>query len=29
VNPGPAPVPNSDRLKVLDAYYAWRRDGSN
>jgi para-nitrobenzyl esterase len=28
VNPGPAPVPNLDRLKVLDAYYAWRREGS-
>jgi len=25
---GPAPLPNEDRLKVLDAYYAWRRDGS-
>jgi para-nitrobenzyl esterase len=25
VNPGPAPIPNQDRLKVLDAYYAWRR----
>jgi para-nitrobenzyl esterase len=25
VNPGPAPLPNQDRLKVLDAYYAWRR----
>ncbi|MGB6449595.1 MAG: carboxylesterase family protein [Steroidobacteraceae bacterium] len=29
VNPGPAPIPNQDRLKVLDAYYAWRRAGSN
>jgi para-nitrobenzyl esterase len=29
VNPGPAPMPNLDRLKVLDAYYAWRRAGSN
>jgi para-nitrobenzyl esterase len=27
VNPGPAPVANLDRLKVLDAYYGWRRDG--
>ena len=27
VNPGPAPIPNQDRLKVLDAYYAWRRGG--
>lgn len=25
VNPGPAPIPNLRRLKVLDAYYAWRR----
>ncbi len=25
VNPGPAPIPNQDRLKVLDAYYSWRR----
>jgi para-nitrobenzyl esterase len=25
VNPGPAPIGNQDRLKVLDAYYAWRR----
>ena len=29
VNPGPAPIPNQDRLKVLDAYYDWRRSGSN
>jgi hypothetical protein len=28
VNPGPAPVANLDRLKVLDAYYDWRRDNS-
>jgi hypothetical protein len=27
VNPGPAPTPNQDRLKVLDADYAWRRAG--
>ena len=27
VNPGPAPIPNQDRLKVLDAYQAWRRGG--
>jgi len=25
VDPGPAPLPHLDRLKVLDAYYAWRR----
>jgi para-nitrobenzyl esterase len=25
VNPGPAPIPNLERLKVLDVYYAWRR----
>jgi para-nitrobenzyl esterase len=29
LSPGPAPVPNSDRLKVLDAHGAWRRHGSN
>lgn len=29
VRPGPAPIPHQDRLKVLDAYYAWRREGSN
>ena len=29
VNPGPAPIPNLDRLKMLDAYYAWRRGGGN
>jgi para-nitrobenzyl esterase len=29
VDPGPAPIPHQDRLKVLDDYYAWRRDGSN
>ncbi len=29
VNPGPAPLPHQDELKVLDAYYAWRRAGSN
>jgi para-nitrobenzyl esterase len=28
VNPGPAPIPNQVRLKVLDEYYAWRRGGS-
>lgn len=28
VEPGPAPIPHEDRLKVLDAYYAWRRAGS-
>jgi para-nitrobenzyl esterase len=28
VNPGPAPMPNLDRLKVLDTYYAWRRGGN-
>jgi para-nitrobenzyl esterase len=28
-NPGPAPLPNQARLKVLDAYYEWRRSGSN
>lgn len=28
VDPGPAPIPHQDRLKVLDAYYAWRRAGS-
>jgi para-nitrobenzyl esterase len=28
VDPGPAPIPNQDRLKVLDTYYAWRRSGS-
>lgn len=27
-DPGPAPIPNQDRLKVLDAYYEWRRAGS-
>ena len=26
-NPGPAPLPNQDRIRVLDAYYAWRRSG--
>ena len=29
VEPGPAPIPSQDRLKVLDAYYDWRRAGSN
>jgi para-nitrobenzyl esterase len=29
VDPGPAPIPNQERLKTLDAYYTWRRDGSN
>jgi para-nitrobenzyl esterase len=28
VRPGPAPIPHLSRLKVLDAYYAWRRGGS-
>jgi para-nitrobenzyl esterase len=28
VDPGPAQVANLERLKVLDAYYDWRRDGS-
>jgi para-nitrobenzyl esterase len=28
VNPGPTPIPHQDRLKVLDAYYTWRRAGS-
>lgn len=28
VNPGPAPMPGQERLKVLDAYYDWRRAGS-
>ena len=27
-DPGPAEVANLDRLKVLDGYYDWRRDGS-
>ena len=27
-NPGPAPMPGQERLKVLDAYYDWRRAGS-
>jgi para-nitrobenzyl esterase len=29
VDPGPAPIPHQDRLKVLDTYYAWRRGGSS
>ncbi|HEY4031474.1 MAG TPA: carboxylesterase family protein [Caulobacteraceae bacterium] len=29
VDPGPAQVAGLDKLKVLDAYYDWRRDGSN
>jgi para-nitrobenzyl esterase len=29
VNPGPATMPNLNRLQVLDAYYSWRRTGSN
>ncbi len=29
VRPGPAPIPHQDRLKVLDAYYTWRRGGSD
>ncbi len=29
VNPGPGPVANQDRLKLLDAYYDWRRAGGN
>jgi para-nitrobenzyl esterase len=28
-DPGPAQVANLDRLKVLDSYYDWRREGSN
>ena len=28
VDPGPAQVANLDRLKVLEGYYDWRRDGS-
>ena len=28
VDPGPAQVANLDRLKVLDGYYDWRREGS-
>jgi para-nitrobenzyl esterase len=28
VDPGPATLPNEHRLKVLDAYYDWRRSGS-
>ena len=28
VDPGPAQVANLDRLKALDGYYDWRRDGS-
>jgi para-nitrobenzyl esterase len=28
-DPGPAPLPGQDRLTVLDAYYDWRRNGSN
>ncbi|WP_404712874.1 carboxylesterase/lipase family protein [Sphingomonas sp. MMS24-J13] len=28
VDPGAAPIPNLDKLKALDTYYAWRRDGS-
>lgn len=26
-NPGPAPLPNLDKFKALDGYYAWRREG--
>ena len=29
VDPGPAQVANLERLKVLDAYYDWRRAGSD
>jgi para-nitrobenzyl esterase len=29
VETGPAPIPHLNRLKVLGAYYAWRRAGSN
>lgn len=29
VDQGPAPMPHQDRLKVLDAYYRWRREGSH
>ena len=28
VDPGPAQVANLDRLKILDGYYDWRREGS-
>lgn len=28
-DPGPAAIPHEDRLKVLDAYYSWRRAASN
>ena len=28
-DPGPAPVANQERLKVLDAYYDWRRMGGS
>jgi para-nitrobenzyl esterase len=27
-DPGAAPVPNLDKLKALDTYYGWRRDGA-
>jgi para-nitrobenzyl esterase len=29
VDPGPAPIPYQDHFKALDAYYDWRRAGSN
>ena len=29
VDPGPAPVANQERLKVLDSYYDWRRAGAH
>jgi para-nitrobenzyl esterase len=25
-NPGPAPIPNLDKLQALDSYYSWRRE---
>ena len=27
-HPGPTPVPNIEKLKALDDYFAWRREGS-
>jgi para-nitrobenzyl esterase len=26
-NPGPAPLPNADKMTALENYYAWRRGG--
>jgi len=28
IDQGSAPIPHQDRLHVLDAYYAWRRERS-